>query len=101
MVHIRDSHWVPSVSELNFRQAIAAEVKARRGSMGISQEELAFRAGVHRTFIAKLEVASTQPSLSITFQLAEALGASPEDLVKAIRLRIARSTPQNTTQNLL
>lgn len=101
MVHNRDSQRVPSVSDLNFRQAIAAEVKARRGLIGISQEELAFRAGVHRTFIAKLEVASTQPSLSTTFQLAEALAVSPEDLVKAVRLRIARSTPQKTAQNLL
>lgn len=94
MVQTRDSHRVPSVTDLNFRQAIAAEVKALRGLIGISQEELAFRAGVHRTFIAKLEVASTHPSLSITFQLAEALAVSPEDFVRAIRLRIARSTPQ-------
>lgn len=92
MIHYRDSRRVPSVSDLNFRQAVAAEVKARRGLIGISQEELAFRAGVHRTFIAKLEIASTQPSLSITFQLAEALAVSPEDLVKAVRLRVARST---------
>ena len=71
---------MPSVSDLNFRQAVAAEVKARRGLIGISQEELAFRAGVHRTYIARLEVASTQPSLSVTFQLAKALAVEPEDL---------------------
>jgi len=88
----RDSQRVPSVSDLNFRQAVAAEIKARRGQIGISQEELAFRAGVHRTFIARLEVASTQPSLSVTFQLAQALTLPPEDLVKAVRQRIARST---------
>ena len=83
---------MPSVSDLNFRQAVAAEVKARRGLIGISQEELAFRAGVHRTYIARLEVASTQPSLSVTFQLAKALAVEPEDLVKAVRLRVVRST---------
>ncbi|WP_308487616.1 helix-turn-helix domain-containing protein [Comamonas testosteroni] len=92
MMQGRDSLRVPSVSELNFRQAVAAEVKARRGLIGISQEELAFRAGLHRTFIARLEVASTQPSLSVTFQLAEALLVAPEELVKAVRLRVARST---------
>lgn len=93
MIHTRDILRVPSVSELNFRQAVAAEVKARRSQIGISQEELAFRAGVHRTFIARLEVASTQPSLSVTFQLAEALAVAPEDLVQAIRSRIVRSRP--------
>lgn len=92
MIQGRDSGRVPSVSDLNFRQAVAAEVKALRGLIGISQEELAFRAGVHRTYIARLEVASTQPSLSVTFQLAEALAVEPEDLVKAVRLRVARST---------
>jgi len=101
MIHTRESQRVPSVSHINFRQAVAAEVKARRGQIGISQEELAFRTGVHRTFIAKLEVARTQPSLSVTFQLAEALAMAPEDLVKAVRLRIARSTSQKTAQPLL
>jgi hypothetical protein len=31
-------------------------------------------------------VAGTQPSLSVTFQLAKALAVEPEDLVKAVRL---------------
>ena len=92
MIQSRDSARVPSVSDLNFRQAVAAEVKALRGLIGISQEELAYRAGVHRTYIARLEVASTQPSLSVTFQLAKALAVEPEDLVRAVRLRVARST---------
>lgn len=84
------SRGVPSVSDLTFRQAVAAEVKARRALIGISQEELAFRANVHRTFIARLEVARTQPTLSVTFQLADALQTAPEELVKSIRIRIAR-----------
>lgn len=91
MIHTRESLRVPSISDLTFRQAVAAEVKARRAKIGISQEELAFRANVHRTFIARLEVASTQPSLSVAFQLAEALQIPPEDLVKSVRLRVARA----------
>lgn len=98
MIHSTDIWWVPSVSDLTFRQAVAAEVKARRSLIGISQEELAFRANVHRTFIARLEVASTQPSLSVTFQLATALQVMPEDLVESVRLRIARATNGFSTQ---
>jgi len=91
MLHARDSQQVPSVSDITFRQAVAAEVKARRAQIGISQEELAFRANVHRTFIARLEVARTQPSLSVVFQLADALQVHPEELVKAVRLRVGRA----------
>jgi transcriptional regulator with XRE-family HTH domain len=91
MIHTRDSTRVPSVSDLTFRQAVAAEVKARRAQIGISQEELAFRANVHRTFIARLEVARTQPSLSVAFQLADALQIPPEDLVKSVRQRVSRA----------
>ncbi len=67
--------------------ALAAEVKARRQALGISQEELAFRADVNRTFIGKIEVASTQPSIAVFFHLAEALGVAAVDLVLAIETR--------------
>lgn len=98
MLQARDSQWVPSVSDITFRQAVAAEVKARRAQIGISQEELAFRANVHRTFIARLEVARTQPSLSVAFQLAAALQVPPEDLVKSVHQRIARAINGITAQ---
>ena len=71
-------------------QAAAAEIKARRGRIDISQEELAHRADVHRSFIARLEVAQTQPSLAVLLRIAEALEVDPADLVRAIVERIHR-----------
>ena len=53
--------------------AFAAAIKSRRATLGWSQEELAWRAGVDRTFIARLESCRNQPSLSVVFALAEAL----------------------------
>lgn len=64
--------------------ALAAEVKARRNNVGWSQEELAFRADLNRTFIGKIEVGSTQPSMTVLFHLAEALGVGVADFVSAI-----------------
>lgn len=53
--------------------AFAAELKARRGSK-LSQEKLAHAAGVNRTYVAKLELAQNQPSLTTLLHLANALG---------------------------
>jgi|APLak6261677638_1056118.scaffolds.fasta_scaffold45145_2 transcriptional regulator with XRE-family HTH domain len=67
--------------------AVAAEIKFRRGELKISQEELAHRTGVNRTFIAKIEVASTQPSIAVLFRLAQALEVDAAVLVAGIEQR--------------
>lgn len=67
--------------------AVAAEIKFRRGALRISQEELAHRAEVNRTYIAKIEVAKTQPSIAVLFRLAEALKVDSAVLVAGIEQR--------------
>lgn len=73
--------------DLPVLRAAAAEVKARRASLEISQEELAHRVEVHRSFIARVELAQTQPSLAVLFRLAEALEIDASELVEAIARR--------------
>ena len=55
-----------------------------RTSAGISQEELADRAGLHRTYISSIERAQRNVSLENVFLIAEALGATPAELLKPI-----------------
>jgi transcriptional regulator with XRE-family HTH domain len=71
-------------------KAFGAEVKSRRASLGLSQEELAHRAGLNRTFVGKLEVAQSQPSMTVLFQLASALQLEASELVAQIARRAAR-----------
>lgn len=73
-------------------RAAAAEIKARRGRIDISQEELAHRADVHRSFIARVEVAQTQPSLAVLVRIADALEMDAAELVRAIVERCKRET---------
>lgn len=73
-------------------RALAAELKQRRASLSINQEELAFRAGVHRSFIARVEVAETQPSLSVFFDLANALECSASELVEGVDQRVRKES---------
>jgi transcriptional regulator with XRE-family HTH domain len=66
-------------------KALANVLRSLRSEIGISQEQLALRANVDRTFVSKLESARHQPSLAVVFKLSQALGKTPEQLVALIR----------------
>lgn len=68
-------------------KAFAAELKARRAALEISQETLAHASEVNRTFVAKLELATTSPSLTSLFRLANGLELSPWELVLSVQER--------------
>ena len=71
-------------------RAAAIEIKARRAALGISQEELAHRAGLNRTSIARVEIAQTQLSMSGIFRVAAALDTDVSNLMDAIGRRYAK-----------
>ena len=52
-----------------------------RTSAGITQEELAFKAGIDRTYASQIERAVANPSLGIICQIADALNCKPEELL--------------------
>ena len=56
-----------------------------RQDKGLSQEELGFESGYHRTYISLLERGKKSPSLKTIFQLAKALGVEPSDIVERIQ----------------
>ena len=59
---------------------LGAIIRSRRKDLGISQEELGFRSGLHRTYVADLERGSRNPSLNSIAKLAKALKLSLSDL---------------------
>lgn len=59
----------------------AANVRRRRLELGISQEELAERAGVHRTYIGMLERSEKNATLYSIERLADALEVEPATLL--------------------
>lgn len=56
------------------------KVQKRRKELGLSQEELAFRAGFHRTYIGMIERAERNITLSNIKRLADALKLNIKDL---------------------
>ncbi|WP_380874277.1 transcriptional regulator [Sphingomonas sp. DBB INV C78] len=59
----------------------AQQVRAQRKRLGLSQEELADRAEVHRTFIGAVERAETNVSIDNIARISAALGVSAGDLL--------------------
>ena len=58
------------------------KVREERTRLGLSQEELAGRAGVHRTYIGMIERAEKNITLENIEKIAMALGRSISDLTK-------------------
>jgi transcriptional regulator with XRE-family HTH domain len=62
----------------------AANLRRLRLVAGLSQEELAFRADIHRTQISFIESGKRMPRLDTLVKLAGALGVTTNDLVDGI-----------------
>lgn len=62
----------------------ATNVRRLREAAGISPEELAFRAAIHRTQITLIETGRRLPRFETLVKLAGALGVTPNDLADGI-----------------
>jgi transcriptional regulator with XRE-family HTH domain len=80
-------------------RAFAAELKARRAELGFNQEELAFAAGLNRTFVAKLETATTSPSLTSLVSLCVGLTVDPPELMQSLMKRYKKELRAQSAQS--
>lgn len=63
------------------RKIVAANVRYYRIEMGVSQEELARRAGLDRTYVSGIERGVRNPTVLTLQKLADVLKVSPADLL--------------------
>jgi len=63
------------------RQHFGANLRSLRESVGISQEELGFRASLHRTEVSELERGIRLPKLDAILKLSAALSIPAGELV--------------------
>lgn len=66
---------------LEIRQRLGQRIRELRLAKGMSQDEFAAAAGIHRTHPGKLENATTDPQLSTIVKVASALGVEIRDLL--------------------
>ena len=64
------------------RNALARNLRRLRAERGISQEELAELAGLHRTYIGSIERCERNVSIDNIAKLAAAFGISPSKLLE-------------------
>jgi transcriptional regulator with XRE-family HTH domain len=57
----------------NIEVAFGKVVRQRRLELGLSQEDFADKAGIHRTYVSSIELGKVQVSIRIAEQLARAL----------------------------
>lgn len=71
------------------RQVLSARLRERRARAGLSQAELASRAGLSTEFVSRVERGATLPSLPTLMRVCAVLGCTPDDLL------LEEATPQN------
>ena len=65
-------------------KAFGEGLRRAREEVGITQDELAARSGLHRTTISLLELGRREPRLGTIFRLAKGLGRSPGALLDRV-----------------
>jgi transcriptional regulator with XRE-family HTH domain len=66
---------------MDIRRRVGANVKAARKAKGWSQEELADRARMHRTYISGIERGIRNPTITVLERVGKALEISPGSLL--------------------
>ena len=65
---------------MNLRQIVARNLRILRKQKGLSQEELAFQAGINRNYVGQIEREEKSPTVDVIEKLANSLMVKAEDL---------------------
>lgn len=66
---------------MDIRERLARNLRRLRQGKELSQEEFAFRAKIHRTYVSDLERGTRNPTITIVEKLAKALGVKASELL--------------------
>lgn len=72
-------------------QAVGQAIRAYRTELGISQEELGARAGLHRTYVSDVERGQRNPTAWTLLQISGPLGKKPSEILGAAEGILAES----------
>ena len=64
--------------------AIGNVLARLRLAAGLSQELLAYEAGIHRTYVSQLERGLKSPTIAVLFKIAPALQMTPSQVLRSI-----------------
>ena len=76
------------------REALAENMRRQRRALGLSQEELAHRAEIDRTYVSSLERRIYGATIDMVERLAGALGVEPHELLLPVEGKAPARTPR-------
>jgi ribosome-binding protein aMBF1 (putative translation factor) len=85
--NVENTPWLNTLQPLSLacmeiRETFAKNLRRLRQAKGLSQEELAHRADLDRTYISSLERSIYSPSIDVVDRLSTVLGVEAADLLK-------------------
>ena len=75
---------------MDVRRRVGLNLKRFRRELGLSQEEFAFKAGLHRTYISGVERGVRNPTILVLEEIALALGVPSAKLLEDVPRKRAR-----------
>lgn len=72
----------------DINKALGKILAKHRTIAKISQEELADRAGIHRTYVSQIERGLKSPTLSVLFEVAKSLNTTVSSLIAEVEQNI-------------
>lgn len=70
--------------DINVLEVLGAEIRKRRAALGLSQEQLAARCGLHRNYVGSVERGERNIAFLNLLKLANALETSVQKLVQVL-----------------
>lgn len=70
------------MNDINYKDVVGEKIRSLRKSAGLSQEVLADRCGIFRTYLSRIESGAANPSLVVLVTLAKALDVEPHVLLE-------------------
>jgi len=74
-------------------ERFAENLRSARRGVGITQEELSFRAALHRTEVGLLERAARVPRIDTLIKLSNALGVEAQELLAGLKWKPGELQP--------
>lgn len=72
---------------MDIRRIVGLNLKRLRNAMDVSQEEMADKAGIHRTYISGVERGVRNPTVTVLAKIAKAAGAAPDELLRPVEAK--------------
>lgn len=69
---------------MTLEEAFGQVLRRKREAVNLTQEQLAFEAGLHRTYVSLLERGLKSPTLDVIFRLSKDLHILPSEVIREV-----------------